>query len=163
MNLAPMVGNLDGVFHLMPPWIPWLLGFAVAGLLLWAILARIWPWWKAKIAEREAAKPKAVPLPDLATALGALEKEILASGEYRRGLFELNALFKGRLKATTGLPVTERASPELTAWPGTRDHAAFVARLEALACGTHEPTEKDFTRCLAEARKPGTGATGARP
>lgn len=146
-----MTGRLEGVFHLMPPWIPHLLVLVVIGLFAWVFFARLRPWWKSRPVAPQGPAPAGTGKNTLAKQLSDLEESVAKSKKYRSGLFQLSALMKAHLENLTGLPVGERTSGELSVWPTTKPHVVFFATLERLTCRREEPEIKDFKNSFAAA------------
>lgn len=82
-----------------------------------------------------------------------IKEENLERMSYRKGLFELSEVMKSHMERTSGLPVEEMTSGEISRHIQVREPGKFFREMDHLVFREISPGRKDFTRMFGWAKK----------
>lgn len=136
-----------GFLHILPGWLPLLLGLALI-LLLLATALWLFAYWYSR--HRKKAKPPAsfpAATTDIGREIANLRRRIQRSEDYREGCHLLSALLKQHLERKTGLEIEEMTAREIAQFTEGLP-ARFFVELSGLQFGRAEPKGDDFDRMV---------------
>ena len=141
--------------HILPPFMPLLLGLAGAALLVSVGIWLLMYYFSTRQAMTPRVRQHSRTADNVAAQIRAIQKRTNGTGEFREGCHELSFLLKSHFEQSTGLQVEEMTPGEI-ARTLKGPLVGFFGELSRLQFGRPEPEKTDFDRAcrLAEnARK----------